>query len=408
MKQRVIVIGGGAAGLCCAVALAQSGRAQVTVLEALDRVGKKLALTGNGQCNIANAFASIHNYHGEHPSFAGFVLDTYGYEVIKAFFDSLGVPFVLKENGKAYPRSLQASSVVDALRFAAERVGVTVLTGQRVTGLSVKNGFAVRTQTDTFEADKVVFATGGLAAGEKVGSTGEGLRLLKQQGFAVTKLTPSLVQLKTDSPLNRSLKGIKIVCPAVLSAGDQVIRKTNGEVLFTEYGLSGPPILQLSRAVEREKRPCRVTLDLFSEETEDSLTALFLHRRETLATQTSDTFFTGMLQNRLGSVLLKSAGIPLSNPISALKEDDLRHLTELCKALTFPVSGTTGFVHAQVTAGGLSTQAFSETTMESKTVRGLYAIGEILDVDGDCGGYNLSWAWGSALCAASAITEDKR
>lgn len=404
MKDDVLIIGGGAAGLCTAVAIKQKAPAlSVRLLESLPRVGKKLAATGNGRCNITNRAVTIDRYHGKDVSFAEYALNRYDNAACEAFFSRIGVPFVY-EGDKAYPASLQAASVVDCLRFAAEEAGVTVCTETKVDKIqTVKDGYKILVGDFAFYAEKVVLATGLLSGGTAYGCDGGMLEILKKAGFATEPLSPAIVQLKTETEVVRQLKGIKVQAAVTLSAGGKILRRDAGEVLFCDYGLSGPPILQISGAAAKAGTPATVSLDLFPETDFEKLTQVCKERAENLKNRTLEDFFTGMLQKRLGQVILKLCGGKLSAPVSGLQENDIRKIVSLLKDFSFAVTGTNGFVNSQVTAGGLSTKELDPKTMMFKDAPGLYAIGELVDIDGDCGGFNLRWAWSSALCAADHI-----
>lgn len=244
----VIVVGGGAAGLCCAIQTKRANKKlNILILEALERVGKKLALTGNGQCNISNANYTFENYHSNDPQFFTAALKEFDFNATSDFFESLGVMLCQKEDGKAYPYSLQASSVVDALRLETQALGIAVLCGQKVKDFKKsKNGYTVFTENDSFVCEKIVFATGLFSGGEKVGSDGSGFKMLTDKGIFGVKTTPAIVQLRTETDFVRPLKGIKTDAVASLKINGKVVCKEQGEVLFTDYGLSGPAIMQLS------------------------------------------------------------------------------------------------------------------------------------------------------------------
>lgn len=406
MKQTdVAVIGGGAAGLCAAVRLKQICPAlSVAVFEQSERVGRKLSTTGNGRCNITNAQLSAKRYHGKDPCFCMPLITRYGGMETARFFESVGILFTFDETGRGYPYSLQASSVVDALRFAAEESGVDLKTGCAVTDLAAQNGrFLVTASAEKFSARAVLVATGLYAGGEKIGADGKIFQLLKRRGYQSEPVTPAIVQLKTEPDQVRALKGVKVNGTATLYCGDRAVRSESGEILFCDYGLSGPPILQLARPVEREQGKFSVSLDLMPQDTVQTVARHLQKRTEYLKKRQLDEFLTGFLQKRVGQTLLKSIGLRLADGVDTLTEADLRRLAEKIKDWRFAVTGTTGFLHAQVTAGGLSTDAFDTETLMSKRDKGLFAAGEILDVDGDCGGFNLQWAWSSGLGAAAAI-----
>lgn len=407
MKNDVIIIGGGAAGLCAAVAIKQKNPAlSVRVLEALPRVGKKLATTGNGRCNITNKNITKERYHGKNTDFAMYALSRFSGKQTEDFFHSIGVDFVFEED-KGYPASLQAASVVDCLRFAAEESGVIICTETKVTNIQLSRGlYKVVAGNMSFLAENIVIASGLLSGGERLGSDGQMLSLLKKAGFKAVKTHPAIVQLKTEPETVRQLKGIKVNAKVSLKSDDRLLRQEYGEVLFCDYGLSGPPILQVSRAAATPQSPV-ISLDLMPDRSFDALTAELCERIAILSGRNTDEFFTGIINKRLGQVIIKTAGYKLNTPVSSLDNNAAKKMAALIKDFSFNVTGNTGFINSQVTAGGLDTEQFDPETMMSREYSGLYAIGEILDIDGDCGGFNLQWAWSSALCAAEAITNNR-
>lgn len=406
----VAIIGAGASGLCTSVSLKMQDRSlSVVLLEQLDRVGKKLITTGNGRCNITNANIELDRYHGKNKEFARFALERFDRVYTESFLAELGIVFTFDDEGRAYPYSLQASSVVDAFRFAADNLGVETRLQEKVEDIEkTKQGYEIKTQNGKIASLNVVCATGLYSGGGKIGSNGSLFRVLKQKGYKTVAVTPAIVQIKTENSLTKSLKGIKVNANATILSGGKAIRSEFGEVLFCDYGLSGPPILQISRCVERTNDKKQIVLDLMPEYTYESVLEMLKYRLYALRGRTLEEFFTGMLNKRLGQAIIKLINKKLSDSVDSLAEDDLKALTSLIKGLNLEVAGTTGFDNSQVSAGGLDTCQFDSKTMMSKKDKGLYAIGEILDIDGDCGGFNLQWAWSSALCAAESIIDDLR
>ncbi|MBO5725468.1 MAG: aminoacetone oxidase family FAD-binding enzyme, partial [Clostridia bacterium] len=379
----------------------------VAVIEQLSRVGKKLITTGNGRCNITNLNINLDRYHGEDIGFAEYALTNYDNYFAADFFSEIGIVFTYDETGRGYPYSLQASSVVDCLRFALDEYGVDTFVDTSVLSYSKKdNFFNVKTTNGDFVAESVIIATGLYSRGQKLGSNGSMLKILKNAGYKTVKTTPAIVQLKTETDVVKSLKGMKVDADVLLTINGKEIRSDFGEVLFCDYGLSGPPIMQLSREVERMSGEKVITLDLMSEYTFANVCDMLSYRVSVLRERTLEEYLTGMLNKRVGQAVLKMCGLKLSDSVASLKNSDIKQIASVIKGMKFKVIGTTGFDNSQVTAGGLDTTQFSPQTMESKKERGLYCIGEILDIDGDCGGFNLQWAWSSAFCASNAICED--
>lgn len=406
MRDNVIIIGGGSAGLCAAVMLKKTvPNLKVRLLEGLPRVGKKLAATGNGRCNITNKNITVERYHGLHPEFCLYALQKYNNKCCEDFFGSIGVPFVY-EGDKAYPASLQAASVVDCLRFAAEEYGVVVCTETKVTNIQVSGGaYKIIAGNMSFFADNVIIAAGLLSGGEKLGNDGSMLSVLKKAGFKTVETRPAIVQLKTKPDIVRQLKGIKVCAAVTLKQGGNILRREYGEVLFCDYGISGPPILQLSGTAIKAENNVTVSLDLISDKDFNTLFNELQKRAVCLKNRTLDEFFTGMLNKRLGQVIIKCAGLKLNGMVKSLEKADILKIAALLKDMSFEITGNTGFINSQATSGGLDTAGFDDKTMMSRDCIGLYAIGEILDIDGDCGGFNLKWAWSSAMCAAADIAK---
>jgi len=405
MIYDVLIVGGGAAGLCAAVRIKQlNPKFNVLIAERLSRVGKKLITTGNGRCNITNKYITPDRYHGEKKEFSSFALNNFDTDFTESFFEEIGVLFTYEYDGKAYPYSLQASSVVDALRFAAERFGVEIINDCFVKDYKKENGkFTVLTSLGEFITKNIILAGGLFSGGEKLGCDGSLLKLIISKGYKSVKATPSIVQLKTPTEIVRSLKGIKVNAKVKLECDGKVVRTEDGEVLFCDYGLSGPPVMQLSRETARGKGRYMLNLDIMPEYSFIQLVE-FLNRRKSILKNISlEEFFTGMLNKRVGQSVLKQCGYKLSEKIEVLTSDGIKQAVSLIKNMRFEIIGNTGFVNSQVTAGGLSTDCFDCETMMSKKEKGIYAIGEILDIDGDCGGFNLQWAWSSAFCAAKAV-----
>ena len=393
MQYDVAIIGGGAAGLMSAICLKRKApHLSVVILESLDRVGKKLIITGNGRCNITNKYASVNDYHGADVRFIQSVFDRFFVEDSVRFFESIGVDIVFEPDGKAYPASFQASAVVDALRLMCDDLGVVTLCNTPVTDL--KDGFVINGSIRA----KCVIATGGLlSGGSKVGSDGSVLGIAKRLGHKCAAVSPSIVQLKTDTALTRQLKGIKVNAAVSLYKGTRLLRREYGETLFTDYGLSGPPVLQVSRGAAVG---CRIVLDLMDGTDIDTLIKKLKTRANILKTRTVENFLVGLVNKRLGQVILKDCGLKLTGPVSAIS--DFEGIAKKLKGLSFDVMGNTGFANSQVCAGGI---ACTELTgdLESRRVKNLFFAGEIIDVDGDCGGYNLQWAWSSAYVASEGV-----
>ena len=417
----IAVIGGGAAGLMAALHAAREGAESVLILERHARVGKKLLATGNGRCNLTNLRAAPAFYHGKNPDFCRPALREFPPEWTTAFFDGIGVFCKEEEDGKIYPYSDQAASVLDCLRTAAAESGrVSERCEFEVKSFRPEGGgFRIFGDGDEVTARRVILSTGGKVA-PNLCSDGSGYRLLEALGHHTTALFPALVQIRTDNRVTRALKGIKVNGSASLLLDGREIQREEGEILFAEYGLSGPPIFSLSRRASEygetgrvdnvPARSAEISLNLFPNHAPEQLERLLMKRQKSRPGIPLDQFFTGMLQKRIGQELLKSLGFaPLTRPSSALSEEEIKGLAHCLSDWRFEVRGAHSFQNAQVTAGGIRTDEAEPETMASILVRGLYLCGEVLDIDGDCGGFNLQWAWSSgALAGRSAARSLKK
>ena len=391
------IIGGGAAGMAAALAASENKDVQVILLERQARVGRKLAATGNGRCNLTNLHANEGGYHGEDPSFAAFALEKYDVKETLDWFRNLGLFTVAEESGRVYPYSDQANSVVDVLRFALERENIRLETGFEVEKVKKAGDvFLIEGAEGAVTCDKLIIACGGLA-GTKLGGSMSGYKLLRSFGHKCTKLRPTLVQLKSSWPGAASLKGVRANCHAQIFHDGDLFAESSGELQFTEYGLSGPVIFEISRDVCQGRGEWICRLDLLPEIGEDVLKQELMRRKQTSLPVSE--LLTGILHNRLGRVLTKSVGISDYVPVAQLEEYEIDAVCEAVKGFEVNLTEPMGMDSAQVTAGGIVTDEFNRETMESKLVPGLYACGEVLDIDGDCGGYNLQWAWSSGRLA---------
>ena len=403
MTYDIAIIGAGASGLAAGIAagraLANTPRSfgpppsqakgaytgRVLLLERMPRAGKKILATGNGRCNLGNRHVMAHAYHNK--EFATPALEKFG--GCEVFFDSLGLAVQEDGEGRLYPRSNTAASVLDALRFGAGRAGCEVRCDCPATAIEpVGDGFLIN---KSIAARRVVIAAGGCAAPAQ-GSDGSGFALLHAAGHSIVAPRPALVQIKVrsltaGSPLLPMLKGLRVQAEIKIVRGGRVLRGAAGEVLFAQDGLSGIAAMEVSReAVPGTK----AVLDLLPEYSIEELTALLLKWQGCRGDVSPAQVLAGLLPGRVAQAIVK-----------ACAGDSPEALARACKSFTFEATGTRGFAHAQVTAGGADVRAFDPHTMQSRIVPGIYACGEALDVDGGCGGFNLHWAWASGVLAGS-------
>ncbi|WP_026883495.1 NAD(P)/FAD-dependent oxidoreductase [Clostridium akagii] len=403
MKHNIIVIGGGASGIIAAITAKDLG-SDIAILESNDRIGKKILTTGNGRCNITNSCCDFSRYHSDNSNFFNFALDNFNYKATESFFSSLGLPLVTLDDGKMYPMSLQASSVLDILRATIIEREIPVYFNSKVKKIEHKDEmFRISTSENVvYECNKVILATGGTSA-PKSGSDGSGYLLSAFMGHSIIDPVPSLVQLKLQYKNLKSISGVKFNGYAHILVNNETIKKEFGEILFTDYGISGPPILQLSRVAGvnlLHGQEVTLVVDMMPNYSPEELRLFLENHLGTFSYRSIFDCFIGLINKKLIPVLLKEAQIyDIHKPCYDLQWKEKENLLKLLKSWKFKVTGTNSFTNSQVTAGGVDTKLVSNETLESKKIKNLYFCGEILDVDGDCGGFNLQWAWSSGFLA---------
>lgn len=399
-KYDVIIVGGGASGLAAAIEAARRGKS-VAVAERMPRVGKKLLATGNGRCNLTNITASPSDYRNG--NFASSALARFDPESTVGFFRSIGVLTHTDGEGRVYPLSNTAASVLDALRFEASCLGAELMCDTKVTQVELTgDGFILN---GSLRCDRLIIAAGGKASPAQ-GSDGSGFELLRSLGHTITPLYPSLVRLNCGGGIAAKLKGIRARAALTLVCGDNTLSRSSGEVLFTERGISGIAAMDISRDAARmcqSGKKCEVALDLVPELDSAALISFFAEQARLRPGNSIENTLCGILPRRLGVLAVQLYSIDCRRDIGALTDGEMANLACAVKSFALPVTGTDGFADAQVTSGGVDVAEFDSGTMESRTVPGLYVCGEAVDVDGPCGGYNLQWAWASGRCAGCSI-----
>ena len=397
---KALIVGGGASGLMCAIELLRAKNyllgSQILILEKNDRVGKKLIATGNGQGNLTNANLNEQFFHGDKAFIKEFIQLEKDINIQK-YLTEIGIPLVTAEDGKIFPISKQANAVLDILRAYLTSKGCSIVTDSKVEKVVYdKNQFKVFSTTGTYLAKKLVLAFGG-SAGKQFGTDGTSYSLATDFGHKLTKLYPSLVQLKTDLSCIRGLKGLKERAKVVAMDNGTVLKECVGDLLFTEYGVSGNSIFSLSSYLTNCKNPS-VKIEFLPQFTEKQLETL-LTERQALDYIDKQDMLVGIVNKKIGQAILKTC-----------KDTAPKTIARALKNFTLTVTGNLGFNNAQVTKGGIVTDQINPRSMQSKLVKNLYVIGEALNVDGDCGGYNLTFAFVSAIACAknikSSISED--
>ena len=409
MGRKVAVVGGGAAGMMAAVQAAYAG-ARVTVYERNDRVGKKILSTGNGKCNFSNEDMRAACYYGSGAGYVDGFYKQFGVAETKAFFRELGMR-IKDRNGYLYPASEQAATVLDVLRYEMERLGIEICAGCRVTGIDGPGNPGCRLTLETETAaykkrtyDAVILACGGRAA-PKTGSDGTGLAMAKRLGHRIVPTVPALTALRCRETFWKQVAGVRCEARLMLYIDGNAVSSVQGELQFTDYGISGIPVFQFSRITAyalQVGRTVTVKIDLMPDPgAADTQEAFWAQRWERQKRQSMEQFVTGTVNKKVGLLLLKLAGIRETETVCEIEGARRRKLEQLFHAFEVTVKGTNSFEQAQVCAGGVD---FAEVTDRLESVRrpGLFFAGEMLDIDGICGGYNLQWAWSSGAVAGRA------
>ena len=409
--MKVLVLGGGPAGMTAALAAARAG-AEVLLLEQNERIGKKLLLTGNGKCNYTNLELDVARYDTDSPDFVRELIKRYPPKTIIRFLEELGVPPLSRHGGWIYPHAEQAAAVLNALRAALEREKVAVRTGIRILGIQreKKGGFRIRTEEKPLYADRVILALGGSALA-KTGSDGSGFRYAEELGLKLEAPRPALCPLRSterETPFFRAAQGVRVPAELTLLVDNAVRGKESGELQLTKEGFSGIAVFQLSLVAGRalaEKRKTELCINFLADFTAD--TDFFARRLSMPFATDLEAVGNGLVPKNLWGALLRRAAL---TPQQAVKRGDRELAKKLSEALTashFTLQGLGSLEKAQVSAGGIALLELSGQSLSFRRVPGLYAAGEILNVTGPCGGYNLHWCFASGLSAGQSAASDE-
>ena len=400
IRKNLAVIGGGASGMAAAVAYMQGGGRDAVVIEAQQRIGRKLLSTGNGRCNITNAAITSDSYRTDCPERMKRIFADIWQDGVEGFFNNIGVPIFEEREGRMYPRSETATSVLDMLRFELARRGADILTERRVTRITRKSGaWLLDCGEDTIEARAVIIACGS-PANPQLGGCDDSAELAKQLGVSFDKRRPALCPLLCDSPVLPSLKGVRVHCNVSLFADGRHIHTESGELQFNDGNLSGVCVFQLSARLQCIKyREAYIYADLLPDMSRSAAEKALSLRRDTLGDLPLEDFLTGLLNKRVATAVLKNVKLsPLSRRADTLSDDELSAISKALKRLPFHICGVSGWKQAQSAVGGIRLSVLSDRLAVSEKP-GLFACGEAVNVNGDCGGFNLHWAWCSGITA---------
>ncbi|MBO5935816.1 MAG: aminoacetone oxidase family FAD-binding enzyme [Clostridia bacterium] len=407
MNQKVLsVIGGGASGLAAAIEAARFSKAKnsnikIIIYERLPKVGKKILATGNGRCNIMNTSVNKKYYHGDSKLLSS-IFENFTIENNIEFFRSMGIYLAEEDDGRLYPLSFQASSVLDALRFEAENLGIEIKCDTKIEKIKRNNNVFIL--NENIYSDAVIIAGGGKSASVQ-GSDGSCFDLLSSLGIKIRPTFPSLTGIVLKNK-NKALKGVRAAGEIYIVENGTVVASSEGELQYTDYGISGIPAMEVSRAVSEhfalhKKGKIIMAVNSLPDFTPEEIFDYIITRKKQNPNLLCEDLLSGVMPKKLGMAKLSSASISCTARLSTLTKNKIAFLTEIINSEIFEISGALGFDNSQVTAGGADTKLFNQTTLEAKNINGLFACGEVLDIDAVCGGFNLSWAWSSGRCAGT-------
>lgn len=400
-RKKIGIIGGGASGMLAAISASRTG-AFVTILERNDRIGKKILVTGNGKCNLTNLNLSKDDYRSDHPYFVAEVLDQFSVLQTLTFFEELGLLWKEK-SGSIYPISNQASTVLDLLRFELEKQKIQTITECNVKSITYQKNkacFEVKTADQTYLFDRIIVATGS-NAGSRQKHADFGYQIAKQFGHKMKSVIPALVQLKSNLQCFKSLAGIRVDATLELYIKNQPFCTESGELQITDYGISGIPVFQFSRFAADallNKQKVEVKIDLIPQINQQELLELLIGQCKKNKAYTLEQILTGCLHKKLIPFVIKESGLKSNTACDRVSQQNLVTLVRAMKEWSVPIYSANTMDMAQVSAGGICVEDITKN-MESKLQKGLFFVGEMLDVDGRCGGYNLQWAWTSGYLA---------
>lgn len=401
--MKVCVVGGGPAGVISAIELSRNN-IDVILIEKNNRILKKLLATGNGRCNYTNINVNISDYYCKN-NFVENVLNSFSKDALIDYFRIMGIEPTIENRGKIFPVTLKSNTVVNTLLEELEENRAEVITEEEIVSIDKGDNFILKTHNRTFNCDYVIFAPGGMAMPSS-GSNGKSYKVLENLGHSKLRTFPGLTQIKLSSTFLKQLSGVKVVGNVNLILDKDVVEQGYGDLLFTDYGISGPPVLDLSRRVNLEGKDKEMFLEMplinNIENIEDFRNILY-GRFYSLNHFSFERWLSGIVDKKFINYISKTVNIDKTSPMYLIEEYRFEEVIRVLLKSRFSVIGTKGFENAQVTCGGIDTDEIDSSTMESKYVPGLYIAGEVMDVDGKCGGYNLQWAFSSGIVAARDI-----
>jgi predicted Rossmann fold flavoprotein len=399
--KHIGIIGAGASGIMAALFAAKNG-SKVSLFETQSRIGRKLLSTGNGRCNISNMHIDVFNYHGHNPEFIRNVFAKFGLQEAIAFFESIGLPLIEESEGRLFPASSQASSVVDILNYELVKNKIDIRLNRKVASITKnKNKFIVITAgKEEYTFDSVILSAGS-CANSGLGASNSGYELAASLGHKVFEPFPAILPINIPLKIIHTLEGIKWNCGIKVEVKGKSVAESSGELLFTKYGISGPATLNISRAVNQsvlDNANPQIEIDFFPDQTKESLTEKI--KNLWIDTERTVSFsLIGIIKKRIPEVLFKLAGVDPDKQIKNLSDKEKDNIINLLKNFKLIPGSPRSFKEAVIAAGGIDVNEINPSTMESGIIKNLYITGELLDIDGDSGGYNLQFAWSTGAIA---------
>ena len=400
----MIIVGAGASGLTAGISAARKG-ASVLIIEQKEKAGKKILATGNGKCNFTNKYQSLDCYHCDDSTFISKVLSNFDMTKTLKFFEELGI-YPKERMGYIYPNSEQASSIVSVLLMECDKLNINIVYNEKVTKIS-RPDFTLTTvnedkEENIYKGKKLILATGGKAS-PNLGSDGSGYKLAERFGHKIIKPLPALVSLKSPDKFCKSISGVRCPAKVMAYADSKLLSYEEGEIIFTNYGISGIPIMQVSRYVAKALdtgKKVYIELDFMPGKSEEEIFQILKSRCKN-SSKNLEQMLVGMFNHKLNYVMIKKGKLDPGQLI--IKDKDLMRLKDEIKSFRININDTNTFEFAQATRGGVATNEINPMTMESLLKDNLFITGELIDVDGTCGGYNLQWAWSTGYIAGNHI-----
>ena len=408
--MKIAIIGAGAAGIIAAITAKRLNKnLHIDLFDANKGIGKKILASGNGRCNISNSKVTSKNYLGENPDFTSFALKEFDFKAFEKFCKSVGLLLDIKPSGKVYPLSNEAKSVTNLLELALKELNVNIYLESMITDIEkVEDKFNIKTQDNEYKAYDKVLISNGLGAAPQLNANESGLDFASKFGHSFNPTYPSLVGLKTDNTYNGKLQGVKKECNVSLYVNGNLEQEIFGDVLFTSYGVSGFAILDISQLAVlnlSQYQDVKIAINFFPKINRNDLSDQIQTLFKTIPSQKAVDIITGMVSNKIAPVLLDICKINIDTKAADINAKQIKALAYQLNQWKLKIIDTQGFGHAEASGGGVRTAEVDNKTYESKLCKGLYFAGEVLDIVGNRGGFNLQFAWASGYLVGKSLAK---